>query len=145
MFATILIALSYGINITMYVENGDNLSHLAFLLKYIQGNFGITVGTAEQPFCYDPKLNWQTAAILYSYMDGFITEQEFISKQDDINSLMALDNLHPFAKPVLKLVGKYNLQSLDPNGIATWLTNYRNMITSYGSIVPGSMVTMEKG
>lgn len=142
MFATILIALKNGINITMYIENGDNLSHMNFLLRYIEQTFGIVVGTAERPFSFLPEFNWQTAAILYSYMDGFISEAEFIYHQNNANQLIMLDQIHPFIKPVARLIEKYNLQN-HPD-IASWLNNYINMVKSYGAIVPGNMITIGK-
>lgn len=142
MFATILIVLNRGINITIYVENGDELSHFNYLLRYIETTYGIQIGTANRPFYYDPKFNEQTSAILYSYMDGFISEQEFISNIVNIQGLITLDQCHPFTKPIEKLAKKYNLQTV-PN-IISWITNYHNMITSYGAIVPGNIVLIGK-
>lgn len=142
MFTTILVALNRGVNITMYVENGSELSHFNYLLRYFENTFGIIIGTAQRKFSYDRRFNWQTAAILYSYMDGFIDEGEFIINQTDINILMMLDQTHPFIKPIEKIVRKFNLFSTPD--IVQWLLSYKFMIISYGAIIPGDMVVIGK-
>lgn len=145
MFATILVALNKGVNITMYVENGDELSHLNYLLRYFEGTYGLIVGTATRQFSYDERFNSQTAAILYSYMDGFIDETEFMINQSDINMLITLDQSHPFIKPIEKIVRKFNLQAVPD--IVSWLNAYRNMVVlygKYGQIIPGNIITIEK-
>jgi hypothetical protein len=142
MFATILVALNRGVNILMYIENGDDFAHFNFLLRYIQGTFGITVGSENMNFQYNPEYNWLISSILYSYMDGFIDEYEFIMNQNNFNLVLALDQNHPFTKPITKLANKFgNMVYNDP---ITWMVNYKKFVSSYGNITPGTMVTFRK-
>lgn len=143
MFATILVALKNGINITLYIEGGNELSHGKYILNYIQNTFGITVGNEVIPFSYNPLLNWQTASILYTYMDGFISEDEFLMYTPDLNIISALELNHPFIHPIQKLATKFGLSG-DHNTIILWLNKYIYMTKNYGNIIPGPMINIEK-
>jgi hypothetical protein len=102
-FASIIVALYSGVNMLIYVEEGDELSHLNFLLEYLQVKFGITVGTDVSPFMYNPMYDSFIAMILYTYLDGFITP-EMLLYTVPMDHLVAYEYNPYFNDPVRKLM-----------------------------------------
>lgn len=102
-FATIIVALYHGQNMLIYVEEGDNLSHLNFLVEYLQVKFGITVGNDVCPYMYNPMYDSFIAMILYTYLDGFITPEQLLLTTP-IDHLMAYEFNPNFNDPVRKLM-----------------------------------------
>jgi len=102
-FASIIVALYSGVNMLIYVEEGDELSHLNFLLEYMQVKFGITVGTDVTPFMYNPMYDSFISMILYTYLDGFITP-EMLLFNVPIDHLMVYEYNPFFNDPVRKLM-----------------------------------------
>lgn len=102
-FASILVALYSGVNMLIYIEEGDNLSHLDFLLQYMQVKFGITVGTDVCPFTYNPMYDSYISMILYTYLDGFITPETLLCNMP-IDHLLAYEMNSFFNDPVRKLM-----------------------------------------
>lgn len=102
-FASIIVALYSGVNMLIYVEEGDNLSHLNFLIEYLQVKFGITVGTDVSPYMYNPMYDSFISMILYTYLDGFITAEQLLYNMP-IDHLVAYEMNPFFNDPVRKLM-----------------------------------------
>ena len=102
-FASIIVALYSGQNMLIYVEEGDNLSHLNFLLEYMQVTFGITVGTDVSPYMYNPMYDSFISMILYTYLDGFITPEQLLYNTP-MDHLMAYEYNPNFNDPVRQLM-----------------------------------------
>lgn len=102
-FASIIVALYSGANLLIYIEEGDNLSHLNFLLEYLQVKFGITVGTDVSPYMYNSMYDSFISMILYTYLDGFITPEQLLFNLP-MEHLMVYEMNPFFNDPVRKLM-----------------------------------------
>lgn len=104
MFATIFVALHQGINVTLFIQNPE-MAHFKFLMQFFADNFGILVGSNTNTFTYDMNAEPKIAAILYTFMDGYISDIEFLNYiRYDLNILRTIEN-NPFIGnlPVIKL------------------------------------------
>lgn len=69
---SLIVAAYHGTNIIMYIEEGNNLSHKQFLIKYISNRFGIVLGSDSTVFEISSYYENIIRHLLYSFMDGFI-------------------------------------------------------------------------
>lgn len=123
-FATILVALFKGVNVTLYIENGNSLAHAQFLLNYMQRTFGIICGTQQNMFAFDPNYSAQTAIILYSFLDGFITLPDLLTEAP-IQAIIEMSSI-PFINPLEKAARE---EHVDLSIIIPWLAAYQNRLS----------------
>ncbi|WP_301214362.1 hypothetical protein [uncultured Clostridium sp.] len=103
MFATILVALHQGINITLFIENSE-LMHYQFLLNYLQNTYGITAGTEQSMYMYNKAFDASNATILLSYMDGYISVEEYLDYiNNDLNCIFQMEGI-PYILDIPELI-----------------------------------------
>lgn len=147
MFATILVALYNGINITLFVEGGE-LSHAKFLAEYLIGTFGITPCTdINHPAAYNTAYDLQNASIIYTYGDGFMPCQEYIKyiPNADINVLLQINQI-PYTPVVEKILKDNKVSIQNPNIAINWVKEYLEFnkgIRKYYSVL-GNMISFDK-
>lgn len=142
MFATMLIAIHFGVHIILYVEEGANFSHAEFLLTHMQNTYGISCGLlgTDMGFMYDKSYDGQNASILYGYMDGFITLDEYLTHLFDASIMIKI----PFINPLGRLLKELNVVFPDIQSALIWVQNYVNKASVFKS-VEGPLVSFKGG
>lgn len=142
MFATILVALHQGINITLYIENAE-MMHYQFLIDYLKGTYGITPGTEINQYQYDSNYDASNGSILISFMDGFISAEEYLNCIDnDINILLSMESI-PYVLdiPELILCDRYNIPKENLELRRSMLNNI--LVRRKNIYIRGPLVTIE--
>lgn len=118
--ALILRALFNGKNILLYCTKDESkMNYMKFLLMYLYENFGIIVGTQNNPFGFDPRYELIILNVLY--LNNLMNADEYLSNYpiihnsiDDPNILLKLANeLKPFIlNPSLEAYRQYFINYL---------------------------------
>ena len=93
--ASLIVAAYHGTNIIMYIEEGNNLSHKQFLIKYIYNRYGILLGSDNTVFEINPNYENIIRHLLYSFMDGFISFDYYMD-------CLAMSNIFDVAEFMIK-------------------------------------------
>lgn len=89
--ATIATVLWAGTNIIMYIENGDALHHMQFLIKFFITNLGLIPETPQNPFAFDPAYSSIMVLLLYGFgkVQG-ITPFDVLREMPDLQTFVKL-------------------------------------------------------
>jgi hypothetical protein len=102
MMAAIIKALMCGSNILLYLTVDEaEMLYSKFLLNHLRVNYGIIVGTTDNPFFYDVNYNWAICSLLYSFDDLMSTEEFFMLYPPTIQIpqniiLKLIDEVNPY-------------------------------------------------
>ena len=122
--ATILAAISRGINVIFYIEEGDNLSHKKFLMDYFMNMYGILLGSETTKFCYDIRFEPIINTILYTWLGDAILPLQVLV--DSIPNAMELKNIcirygiNPFER-----IAETNNLYMKEDQLLRWIDNYK--------------------
>ena len=117
MFNTIIVALYQGINITLFIENSD-MRHYNILINFLINMYGINPGTANNVCSYNDAYDVTIASILYGYLDGFISDEDYLKfiNYDILNVISAMNIPYIMNVPYNKLLARF---CIDPKGPMT--------------------------
>ena len=106
MIGTMLAALYSGVSMTIYVENGNELSHMNTLIEYFALFHGIhaIIDKVRPTYAYDITFNAKNAAVLYNFYDGFMSAYTFLSFIPNMNVLYNVINMPYCTRTVDKIV-----------------------------------------
>lgn len=128
---TIIVSLWAGKNIVLLVENGNNLSHMKFLVDYLINVYGITPATEMNPFSFNPEKSILIAGVLYTFNGGYITSTDFLREVPDVNTLIQVSSSPVFkgellAKLSMEIYGRFLPAEIIINELGNYLSKIRN-------------------
>ena len=142
---TIITAAYAGVNVILFVEEGNNLSHLQFLKHFFNNVFGITLGDKDSMFYINPGFFHVIAAYLYSWIDGIVELEDILTMGIDKFLSIMISNLKP---AILEKVARENkLVNYSENDLLEWIRQYYNrlMMLVNGYSKPGTVIIWNEG
>lgn len=125
--ATILAAISRGVNIVVCIEEGDNLSHGQFLWNFFKNTFGLIMATVNNPFQFNanylPIINM---ILYYWYGESFTTLLEVIDYYGSGVDVLRASNL--LGINLFEKIAELNNLHKDQQGMINWINEYKRRI-----------------
>ena len=123
---SIITAAYAGVNVILYVEEGNNLSHLEFLEYFFEYTFGIILGNKEKMFCINPNYIPTIAMYLYSWIDGIVSLEDLLLCSNMIINIIEASGIK--SSVFEKVARENNLINYSEIDLLKWLTQYINKL-----------------
>ena len=138
--ATILAAISKGVNIIFYIAEGNNLRHKDFLMQYFFNMFGITLGSENNLFNFDIRYLGIINTIIYTWLgESMISFKELIesiSGSVEIKNICIRYGINAFER-----IAEENNLYMKEDQLMYWIDNCKRRL----STVINSLINKKDG
>lgn len=128
---TIAMAVLRGVNIILYIENGDNLSHAKALSDFFEQKFGIHIGCQTSNFAINPEYIPVINILEFDYLGG--DANNLLTSIPDLSVINMIVSTFPIAYFVVDKIAKA-VGVQDFNQLIMHHANLRSFVSPEGKI-----------